>query len=117
MPTFDSFDLLGLELKELGLRLGPAFSPRIPLLLGLLSSSSKPQQRVRAGHGGFREVAVRKQINNHTNDTRDLSWFDPSHMEVLCPVLKQPLGISLTKGAVPLKDTTTPSTPAETKSM
>ena len=33
-------------------------------------------------------------------------------MEVLRPVPKQPLGISLTKGTVPLKDTTTPSTPA-----
>ncbi|MQL68401.1 hypothetical protein Taro_000711 [Colocasia esculenta] len=57
-------------------------------------------------------VAVRKQINNHTNNTRDLSWFGPSHMEVLRLVPKQPLGISLTKGTVPLKDTTTPSTPA-----
>ena len=33
-------------------------------------------------------------------------------MEVLRPVPKQLLGISLTKGTVPLKDTTTPSTPA-----
>ncbi|MQL82777.1 hypothetical protein Taro_015259 [Colocasia esculenta] len=36
---------IGLELEELGLKLGPAFSPQIPLLLGLLSSSSKSQQR------------------------------------------------------------------------
>ncbi|MQL67727.1 hypothetical protein Taro_000027 [Colocasia esculenta] len=57
-------------------------------------------------------VAVRKQKNNHTKDKGDLSWFGPSHMEVLRPVPKQPLGISLTKGIVPLKDTTTPSTPA-----
>ncbi|MQL89586.1 hypothetical protein Taro_022161 [Colocasia esculenta] len=55
---------------------------------------------------------MRKQINNHTNDTRDLSWFSPSHMEVLRPVPKQPLGISLTKGTVTLKDTTIPSIPA-----
>ncbi|MQL77240.1 hypothetical protein Taro_009649 [Colocasia esculenta] len=55
---------------------------------------------------------VRKQINNHTKDTRNLSWFGPSHMEVLRPVPKQPLGISLTNGTVPLKDLTTPSTPA-----
>ncbi|MQL72245.1 hypothetical protein Taro_004594 [Colocasia esculenta] len=33
-------------------------------------------------------------------------------MEVLRPVPKQPLGILLTKGTVPLKDNTTPSTPA-----
>ncbi|MQM19168.1 hypothetical protein Taro_052168, partial [Colocasia esculenta] len=33
-------------------------------------------------------------------------------MEVLHPVPKQPLGILLTKGTVPLKDNTTPSTPA-----
>ncbi|MQM03152.1 hypothetical protein Taro_035924 [Colocasia esculenta] len=33
-------------------------------------------------------------------------------MEVLRPVPKQSLGISLTKGTVPLKDSTTPSTPA-----
>ncbi|MQL99069.1 hypothetical protein Taro_031786 [Colocasia esculenta] len=33
-------------------------------------------------------------------------------MEVLRPVPKQTLGISLTKGTVPLKDDTTPSTPA-----
>ncbi|MQM16367.1 hypothetical protein Taro_049321 [Colocasia esculenta] len=45
-------------------------------------------------------------------DTRNLSWFGPSHMEVLRPVPKRPLRISLTKGTVPLKDTTTPSTPA-----
>ena len=32
-------------------------------------------------------------------------------MEVLRPVPKQPLGILLTKGTVPLKDNTTPSTP------
>ena len=37
-------------------------------------------------------------------DTRNLSWFGPSHMEVLRPVPKQTLGISLTKGTVPLKD-------------
>ncbi|MQL84196.1 hypothetical protein Taro_016701 [Colocasia esculenta] len=58
------------------------------------------------------KVAVQKQVNNHTNNTRDLSWFGPSHMEVLRLVPKQPIGISLTKGTVPLKDTTTPSTPA-----
>ncbi|MQM09554.1 hypothetical protein Taro_042429 [Colocasia esculenta] len=57
-------------------------------------------------------VAVQKQINNRINDTRNLSWFVSSHMEVLRPVPKQPLWISLTKGTVPLKDTTTPSTPA-----
>ncbi|MQM15029.1 hypothetical protein Taro_047966, partial [Colocasia esculenta] len=34
-------------------------------------------------------------------------------MEVLRPVPKQPLGILLTKGTVPLKDNTTPSTPAD----
>ncbi|MQL85701.1 hypothetical protein Taro_018215 [Colocasia esculenta] len=33
-------------------------------------------------------------------------------MEVLRPVPKQLLGILLTKGTVPLKDNTTPSTPA-----
>ncbi|MQM22677.1 hypothetical protein Taro_055734 [Colocasia esculenta] len=33
-------------------------------------------------------------------------------MEVLRPVPKQPLGILLTKGTVPLTDNTTPSTPA-----
>ncbi|MQL72704.1 hypothetical protein Taro_005059 [Colocasia esculenta] len=33
-------------------------------------------------------------------------------MEVLRPVPKQPLGILLTKGTVPLKDNTKPSTPA-----
>ncbi|MQM02028.1 hypothetical protein Taro_034788 [Colocasia esculenta] len=55
---------------------------------------------------------MRQQINNHTEDTRNLSWFGPSHMEVLRPVPKQPLGILLTKGTVPLKDNTTPSTPA-----
>ncbi|MQL68684.1 hypothetical protein Taro_000960 [Colocasia esculenta] len=37
----------GLELEEHKLKLGLAFPPRVPLLLGLLSSSSKPQQRVR----------------------------------------------------------------------
>ncbi|MQM06251.1 hypothetical protein Taro_039072 [Colocasia esculenta] len=56
---------------------------------------------------------MRKQINNHTNNTRDLSWFSPSHIEVLRPVPEQPLGILLTKGTVPLKDNTTPSTPAD----
>ncbi|MQL81815.1 hypothetical protein Taro_014274 [Colocasia esculenta] len=34
----------GLELEGQGLELGPAICSRIPLLLGLLSSSSKPQQ-------------------------------------------------------------------------
>ncbi|MQL97927.1 hypothetical protein Taro_030623 [Colocasia esculenta] len=38
---------VGLELEEHRLKLGPAFSPRVPILLGLLSLSSKPQQRVR----------------------------------------------------------------------
>ncbi|MQL97603.1 hypothetical protein Taro_030298 [Colocasia esculenta] len=57
-------------------------------------------------------VAVRKQINNHIEDTRNLSWFGPSHMEVLRPVPKQLLRFLLTKGTFPLKDNTTPSTPA-----
>ncbi|MQL94933.1 hypothetical protein Taro_027596, partial [Colocasia esculenta] len=60
----------GLELKELGLKVGPAFSPRIPLLLGLLSSSSKPQQRVRADHG---EVLGTIALDF-------LSWLGPSVM-------------------------------------
>ncbi|MQL94914.1 hypothetical protein Taro_027578 [Colocasia esculenta] len=55
---------------------------------------------------------VRKQINNHIKDTRNLSWFGPSHMDVLRPVPKQPLEILLTKGTVPLMDNTTPITPA-----
>ncbi|MQL91646.1 hypothetical protein Taro_024262, partial [Colocasia esculenta] len=59
----------------------------------------------------MKDQPVRKQINNHTKDTRNLSWFGPSHMEVLRPVPKQTLGISLTKGTVPLMDLT-PSTPA-----
>ncbi|MQL72031.1 hypothetical protein Taro_004359 [Colocasia esculenta] len=36
-----------LELEELGMKLDEAFSPRILLLLGLSSMSSKPQQRMR----------------------------------------------------------------------
>ncbi|MQL78177.1 hypothetical protein Taro_010595 [Colocasia esculenta] len=59
----------------------------------------------------FRD-AVQKQINNHIKNTRNVSWFGPSHMEVLRPVPKQSLGILLTKSTVPLKDNTTPSTPA-----
>ncbi|MQM02285.1 hypothetical protein Taro_035048 [Colocasia esculenta] len=35
-----------------------------------------------------------------------------SGKEVLRPVPKQPCGISLSKGTVPIKGTTTPSTPA-----
>ncbi|MQL68285.1 hypothetical protein Taro_000591 [Colocasia esculenta] len=65
----------GLELEEHGLKLGPAFSSRVPLLLGLLSSSSKPQQRVRAGHGdtmaprrcpreGVAEQAIRQEAGD-----------------------------------------------------
>ncbi|MQM11793.1 hypothetical protein Taro_044702 [Colocasia esculenta] len=38
----DMFLDYGLELEEQGLKLGSAFSPRVPPLLGLLSSSSKP---------------------------------------------------------------------------
>ncbi|MQM16036.1 hypothetical protein Taro_048987 [Colocasia esculenta] len=37
------------------MKLDEAFSPRILLLLGLLSMSRKPQQRARAGHRGFKE--------------------------------------------------------------
>ncbi|MQL85070.1 hypothetical protein Taro_017585 [Colocasia esculenta] len=69
----------GLELEEHGLKLGQAFSPRIPLLLGLLSLSSKPQQCVRtsceawwAGHwaqsahrscGCERDGGLRRDLN------------------------------------------------------
>ncbi|MQM05191.1 hypothetical protein Taro_037997, partial [Colocasia esculenta] len=57
-------------------------------------------------------VLVRNQKNNHTKNTRNLSWFGPSHIEVLRPVPKQSLGILLIKGTVPIKDKTTPNPPA-----
>ncbi|MQL68293.1 hypothetical protein Taro_000577 [Colocasia esculenta] len=82
-------------------------------LLGEASSVDLPAFGVDLRLKPIALAAVRKQKNNHTKDTGDLSWFGPSHMEVLRPVPKQPLGISLTKGTVPLKDTTTPSTPAD----
>ncbi|MQL94511.1 hypothetical protein Taro_027161 [Colocasia esculenta] len=43
--------IAGLELKVQRLEFGQAFSPRVPLLLGLFSMSSNPQQRIRASHG------------------------------------------------------------------
>ncbi|MQM05405.1 hypothetical protein Taro_038217 [Colocasia esculenta] len=46
----------GLELEEHGMKFDKAFSPRIPLLLGLLLMSIKPQQSVRAGHGGYNQL-------------------------------------------------------------
>ncbi|MQL75789.1 hypothetical protein Taro_008148 [Colocasia esculenta] len=45
----------GLELEVQRLELGQAFSPRVLLLLGLLSTPSKPHQRLRAGHGEIGE--------------------------------------------------------------
>ncbi|MQL81812.1 hypothetical protein Taro_014279 [Colocasia esculenta] len=50
-----------LELEELGMKLDEAFSPRILLLLGLSSRSSKPPQCVRADHGKIAESTAKRR--------------------------------------------------------
>ncbi|MQL96609.1 hypothetical protein Taro_029288 [Colocasia esculenta] len=75
-----------------------AFSPRILLLLDLLTTSSKPQQRFRAGHGELRERPLFWCIKNshfpnmesylnpvYSDENQDAAFYTSQHYEESLP--------------------------------
>ncbi|MQL74677.1 hypothetical protein Taro_007024 [Colocasia esculenta] len=94
---------------------GPVLPPPPPVDYGVFMQGLVQAMQTQAHTQAALQAQLEAQCGSKRTiiqkDTGDLSWFGPSHMEVLRPVPKQTLGISLTEGTVPFKDTTTPWIP------